>query len=180
MNEPRFHGAAHSLTLRAIAELASASLPEAADPERTITGIAALDFASPSDLAFFDNSRYAHQLADTRAGICLTSARHAASVPAGTIALIAREPYRAFVAAASVLYPESLRPASTVCGEGISPAAQVSPGAVIEAGVVIDPCAVIGPDAEIGTGTLVGAGAVVGAGVRIGRNCAIGAGSTIT
>ena len=90
-----------------------------------------------------------------------------------------REPYRAFVAVARALFPQSLRPSSLFSAEGIAPGASIHASARLESGVVLDPGVVIGPGAEIGTGTVVGANAVIGPGVRIGRNCAIGPGASL-
>jgi UDP-3-O-[3-hydroxymyristoyl] glucosamine N-acyltransferase len=181
MSEPRFHSPARRLTLGEIAALAGgAALPPGASADACVTGIAALDQAGPDDLAFIDNPKYAHTLRTTRAGICLASPRHAADVPPQTTALVTAEPYRAFVAAATALFPDALRPSPIAGAADVAPGAHVSSEALLEAGVTVDPGAVIGPRAEIGTGTVIGAGAAIGAGVRIGRNCAIGAGATVT
>ena len=180
MSEPRFYSSSRPLRVREIAELAGAPVPAGEAAERCVTGIAALDRAGPKDLAFLDNPKYARDLPGTRAGVCLTTARFAPRVPAGTVALVTREPYRAFVAAASALFPDALRPSSLFGAEAVAPGAFVSPAALLEPGVRVDPGAVIGPGAEIGAGTVIGAGAAIGPGVRIGRDCSIGAGATIT
>jgi UDP-3-O-[3-hydroxymyristoyl] glucosamine N-acyltransferase len=180
MTEPHFYSASRPLNVREIAAFAGAAVPVGTPAERCVTGIAALDQAGPDDLAFLDNSKYARDLSGTRAGVCLTAARFAAGVPEGTVALVAKEPYRAFVAAASVLYADALRPASLFGAEAIAPGAHVSAQALLEPGVRVDPAAVVGPGAEIGTGSIIGAGAAIGPGVRIGRNCSVGAGATVT
>jgi UDP-3-O-[3-hydroxymyristoyl] glucosamine N-acyltransferase len=89
--------------------------------------------------------------------------------------LVVREPYRAFVAVARALFPDSLRPSSMFGAAGVAPGAHVHPSARLESGVTIDPGAVVGPGAEIGAGTIIAANAVVGPGVRIGRHGSIGA-----
>ena len=48
-------------------------------------------------LTFFDNLKYADQLAATKAGACLVSPRFEASVPAHVAVLRAAQPFRAFV-----------------------------------------------------------------------------------
>jgi UDP-3-O-[3-hydroxymyristoyl] glucosamine N-acyltransferase len=180
MTGPFFHPRPQGLTVREIADLAEAAPAAHSDLQRRITGIAALDLAGPDDLTFLDNPRYAGQLAATQAGACLTSRRFAGSAPAGLALLIAREPYRAFVAVARMLFPDALRPSSLFAAETIAPGAFVHPSARLESGATVDPTAVVGPRAEIGTGSVIGPGAVIGPDVRIGRNCSIGAGVTLT
>ena len=57
-------------------------------------GLASLDEAGPMHLTFFDNLKYADQLAATRAGACLVSERFEASVPAHVAVLRAAQPFR--------------------------------------------------------------------------------------
>ena len=180
MSEPQFHARPQGLTAREIADLVGASSPRQDSNDCRITGIAALDQAGPSDLAFLDNPKYADQLASTRAGICLVSERFAASAPDGTIMLVVREPYRAFVTVARAMFPDTLRPSSLFAPAGVATSASVHPSARLESEVVIDPAAVVGPNAEIGSGTIICAGAVIGPEVRVGRGCSIGASATVT
>ncbi|RAI42783.1 UDP-3-O-(3-hydroxymyristoyl)glucosamine N-acyltransferase [Rhodoplanes roseus] len=180
MSEPFFFEPATALTLAEIATLTGAEPAADAPRDRVIRDVATLDQAGASDLAFLENPRYADQLARTRAGACLIAPRFAAAVPAGLAVLVARDPYRAFVAVARALFPASLRPTSLYGAPGLSPGASVHPSARLESGAVVEPGAVVGPGAEIGSGTVIGPTTVIGAGVRIGRDCAIGAGSTLT
>ena len=126
-------------------------------------------------LTFFDNLKYADQLALTKAGACLVSERFEAAVPAHVSVLRAANPFRAFVKVARTFYSEALRPQSWFGNTGIAPSAIIDPTAHIEDGVIVDALAVIGPNVEIGAGTVIGAGAVIGAEVRIGRDCNVGA-----
>src|SRR5215467_2647536 len=98
MTEPLFLNAVKSLTVAEIAALTGAQPAAGAPLDRVITNIAPLDSARPSDLAFFDNSKYLDDLAVTRAGACLMSPRFAGKAPPRVAVLTAREPYRAFVA----------------------------------------------------------------------------------
>lgn len=182
MSAPFFFKQGRGLSVREIAALAGAELHQphqGADLDRRITGIAALDRASPSDLAFFDSSKYLEQATTTDAGACLTTQRFAASLPARVSILRVAEPYRAFVEVARALFPDALRPSSLFEASGVAPGAHVHPSARLENGVTVDPGAVIGARAEIGAGTVVAAGAVVGPGVCIGRDCSIGANVSI-
>ena len=162
MTEPLFFKSAKSLTIAEIAALTGAEAGPSAPPERRISGVAPLDTATPLDLAFLDNPRYLDQIASTRAGACLVAPRFIAAAPAHLAVLRVRDPYRAFVAIARALFPQSLRPSSLFAAEGIAPGTTVHATARLESGVVLDPGVVVGPGAEIGTGTVVGANAVIG------------------
>ncbi|HEY6258306.1 MAG TPA: UDP-3-O-(3-hydroxymyristoyl)glucosamine N-acyltransferase [Xanthobacteraceae bacterium] len=179
MTEAFFFKRRGGLTLREIAALTGAALQRGAEPDRRISGIAALDRAAASDLCVLDNAKFAEQAASCEAGGCLTGERLAHLLPAGVSVLLIGEPYRAFVEVARALFPDALRPSSLFEAQGIAAGASVHPTARLEDGVTIDPGAVIGPRAEIGAATLIGAGAVVGPNVHIGRGCAIGAGVSI-
>ena len=178
MTEPHFFERPNGLTAQEIAALTGA-VARGDAATRRVSGIAPLDRASPGDLAFMQSPKYAAQFAATRAGICLTTEKFAASAPPHVAVLVTPAPYRAFVAVAQKLYPGALRPSSLFEASGVSPSALVHPTARLESGVTIDPAAVIGPRAEIGAGTVIAPDAVIGPDVRIGRDCVIGAGATI-
>jgi UDP-3-O-[3-hydroxymyristoyl] glucosamine N-acyltransferase len=180
MTEPIFIRSAKSLTVAEIAALAGAQCGPRAPLDRIISNVASLEAAGGRDLAFLDNPKYLRQLASTRAGACFLSPQFADRAPAHLAVLPVSEPYRAFVAVARVLFPDSLRPPSLFGAAGIAAGAIVHPAARLENGVTIDPGVVIGPGTEIGTGTVLAAHAVIGPDVRIGRNCSIGAHSSIT
>ncbi len=175
MAQPIFIEQPPSSTLADIAALTTACLVDASRGGQRISGLASLDEAGPSHLTFFDNLRYADQLATTMAGACLVSERFEAKVPARVAVLRAPHPFREFVKIARELHSRALRPQSWFGNAGIAPSAIIDPSARLEDGVIVDPLAVIGPNVEIGTGTVIGAGAVIGANVRIGRDCNIGA-----
>ena len=179
MTEPQFYKRPSGLTVAEIATLVKAEPGPGARLDRRITNIAPLDQAGPADLTFFDNSKYTEALTATHAGACLIGERFADRAPKHLTVLRMRDPYRAFVAVASALFPDSLRPSSLFEATGISSGASVHPTARLENGVTIDPGAVIGPRAEIGAGTVIAPNAVIGPDVRIGRDCSIGAGATI-
>lgn len=179
MAQPIFFEQPRVSTLADIAALASASLLDPARAGQQVKGLASLDEAGPMHLTFFDNLKYADQLASTQAGACLVSPRFEARLPPHVAALRAAQPFRAFVLVARELHGDSLRPKSWFGCEGIAPSAVVDPTARLEDGVIVEPLAVIGANVEVGSGTVVGAGAVIGANVRIGRDCNIGAHSSI-
>jgi UDP-3-O-[3-hydroxymyristoyl] glucosamine N-acyltransferase len=179
MAQPNFFKQPASSTLADIAALTMAELVDPARGGLTIRGLASLDEAGPMHLAFFDNLKYADQLASTKAGACLVHQRFEAKVPAHVAVLRAAQPFRAFVTIARAWHGDALRPQSWFDNDAIAPSAIIDASAHLEDGVIVDPLAVIGPRVEIGAGTVIGAGAVIGADVRIGRDCNVGARSAI-
>jgi UDP-3-O-[3-hydroxymyristoyl] glucosamine N-acyltransferase len=179
MTDPHFFPQASTLTLREVAELAQASLPEGVDGAFPLKGVAPLEHATASDLAYMDNAAYASTLPETRAAAVLVTPRFAAKVPPGSIALVTPLAYRVFAQVMARMFPTAMRPDSAFGATGVSPGTFVHPTAKLERGVRVDPGAVIGPHAEIGSGTLIGAHSVVGPGVCIGRDCSIASHVTV-
>src|SRR3982074_3292271 len=179
MAQPTFFKQPPSSTLAEIAALTKAHLVAPSRAGQKIRGLASLDEAGPSHLIFFDNLKYAGQLARTRAGACLVSERFAATVPSHVAVLRAADPFRAFVTFARALHADSLRPPSWFGTGGIAASAVIHPTAHLEDDVVVDPFAVIGPGVEVGAGSVIGSGAAIGPNVKIGRDCDVGAGTTI-
>jgi UDP-3-O-[3-hydroxymyristoyl] glucosamine N-acyltransferase len=175
MAQPTFFQKPSPTTLADVAALATATLADPSRGGQEVRGLASLDEAGPRHLTFFDNLKYADQLAATKAGACLVSDRFAARVPDHVAVLKAAQPFRAFVRIAREWHGDALRPQSWVGNDGIAPSAVIDPTARLEDGVVVDPLAVIGPEVEIGAGTVIGAAAVIGPGVKIGRDCNVGA-----
>jgi UDP-3-O-[3-hydroxymyristoyl] glucosamine N-acyltransferase len=175
MAQPTFFQKPSPTTLADVAALAKATLADPSRGGQQVRGLASLDEAGPRHLTFFDNLKYADQLAATKAGACLVSDRFAARVPDHVAVLKAAQPFRAFVRIAREWHGDALRPQSWVGNDGIAPSAIIDPTARLEDGVVVDPLAVIGPEVEIGAGTVIGAAAVIGPGVKIGRDCNVGA-----
>ena len=175
MAQPRFFEQPPSSTLAELAALTKAHLVDASRGGQQVKALASLDEAGPMHLTFFDNLKYADQLASTKAGACLVSERFEATVPGHVAVLRATHPFRDFVQIARVLCSDVLRPQSWFGSAGIAPSAIIDPTADLEDGVIVDPLAVIGANVEIGAGTVIGAGAIIGADVRIGRDCNVGA-----
>ncbi|NPU64515.1 UDP-3-O-(3-hydroxymyristoyl)glucosamine N-acyltransferase [Bradyrhizobium sp. 83012] len=179
MAQPTFFQSPPRTTLAAIATAAKATLVDPSRGDQVIKGLASLDEAGPMHLAFFDNLKYADQLAATKAGACLVSSRFEARVPPHVAVLRANQPFRAFVQLAREMHADALRPQSWFGCDGISPQAIIDPSARLEDDVIVEPLAVIGAHVEIGSGTIVGAGAVIGPHVKIGRDCNVGARTVI-
>jgi UDP-3-O-[3-hydroxymyristoyl] glucosamine N-acyltransferase len=150
--------AAPVLTLREIvARLGGEAVGEAAAP---ITGVATLDSAGPSEIAFLANPRYRGRLATTRAGAVIVAPgdRDAARTPL----IVSSNPYAYYARAVALFNPEP-------AGEpGIHPFAQVHESASVDAGAEIGAFVVIGEKAVIGKGARIGAHSVLGRGVQVG------------
>src|SRR5713101_1017072 len=144
MAQPRFFERPPSSTLADIAALTKARLVDPSRGGQQVRGLASLDEAGPMHLAFFDNLKYADQLAATKAGACLVSPRFEASVPPHVAVLRAAQPFRAFVQVARELHRDALRPQSWFGCEGIEPSAIIDHSARLEDGVIVEPLAVIG------------------------------------
>src|SRR6195256_6252326 len=112
MAQPTFFEQPPSSTLADIAALTKAHLVDASRGGLKVKGLASLDEAGPLHLTFFDNLKYADQLASTKAGACLVSQRFEATVPAHVTVLRASQPFREFVKIARELYSDALRPQS--------------------------------------------------------------------
>src|SRR5258708_15340844 len=175
MAQPRFFEQPPSSTLADIAALTKARLVDPSRGGQQGRGLASLDEAGPMHLTFFDNLKYADQLASTKAGACLVSERFEARVPARVAILRAAQPFREFVKIARELHSDALRPQSWFGTAGIAASAIIDPGAHLEDAVIVDPLAVIGPNAEIGAGTGLGAGGRNRAPIRSGQGGESGA-----
>ena len=174
-----FFDRAGPFTLRQIAQHVGATLVDDSDGARPIEDVRPLGTAGPSHLAFFDNRRYAEQLAATGAGACLVSGDDARRVPSRAAALTTPTPYAAFALALQLFYSDALRSKAAAGAAGTS-GGLVHPSARIDAGATIEPGAVVGREAVIGSGTTVAACAVVGYRVVLGRDCYVGPGASLT
>jgi UDP-3-O-[3-hydroxymyristoyl] glucosamine N-acyltransferase len=159
------------------------------DGQVDVTGVAAIEDATPGTLTFLADRRLAHALATTRASaIVLAPDAPEVALPS----LRAADPYATFVDAVERLRPAPPRPAA-----GIHPTAVVAASAVLGPGAIVGPHAVIGErvrlgrnatvhagavlydDASIGDDFVAHAGVVVREGVRIGHRVTLHAGAVI-
>lgn len=175
MEHPGFFERAGPFALSKVAAAVGAEIANGRDPAVKIDDVRPLSEAGPSHISFIDNKKYLSQLDATKAGACLVIPAIADRVPAGTTALITKQPYHGFARALALFYPGAMQPLVTTAG-----APPIDPTAVLEAGVMIEPGAIIGREAQIGAGTRIAAGAVIGARVTIGRDCFIGPLATVT
>lgn len=180
MEHPGFFHRAGPFTLARVAKETGATLDDLARGGVEAQDIRPLAEAGAADIAFLDNPKYLQQLQATKAVACFMQPKFADRVPAGTVALLTPEPYRAYAKALALFYPDAGTPKTAwavVAGEG---GAHIHPSAKLEAEVTVEPGAVVGEGATIGAGTRIAAGAVVGYRCAIGRNCFIGPRAVVT
>jgi UDP-3-O-[3-hydroxymyristoyl] glucosamine N-acyltransferase len=150
--------APRALTLKEIvARLGGEAVGESSVP---ITGVATLDSAGPSQIAFLANPRYRGRLATTRAGAVILGPgdRDAAAMPL----IVSKNPYAYYARTVALFNPEP------EAERGIHPFAQVDGSATVDADAEIGAFVVIGEKAVVGKGARIGAHSVLGRGARVG------------
>lgn len=178
LKHPGFFETAGPFTLREIAKHTDTLLAAGFDDGLEISGIQPLKSANSTDLAFLDNRRYASQVAESKAGVCILSPANAGHAPESMPLLVSETPYIAFAHAMRLFYADALRSKAAVddyrnTGDLIHRTAQIDPGATVEPG------AIVGRDAIVSKGATVSAGAVLGYRSVLGENSYIGAGAVV-
>jgi UDP-3-O-[3-hydroxymyristoyl] glucosamine N-acyltransferase len=134
------------------------------NPDRLIEGLAPLESATPTQLSFLSNPKYAQQLAGSRAACVIVAVSLRDEAAARGDCIVAADPYLYF-ARVTQLWKRALDGA---------PAPGVHPSAVVDPEAVIDPSAQIGALCVVERGAHIGAGTVLKARVSIGENCIVG------
>lgn len=137
------------------------------DGETSVSGVAALDEATPGDLAFVRSPQYADALANTRAGAVIVPE---GVDPGARPAIRSPHPALDFARIAERLAPPR-HPAP-----GIHRGAHVDDSAVVDGSASIAAGAVVGARASVGSGSTIHAGAVLYPEVRVGTDCVVHAG----
>ena len=175
LGDPRFFRRAGPFTLAEIAGVAGgvAARAEIAGT-RPLTGVAALQTATPEQVAVLHDKRYLAAAEQTRAGVVIVGQAHSARVAQTSTALVVADPHLAWAQIGQMFYPAApSRP-------GIHPTAVVDPSAKIGAEAAIGPYAVIGAGVKLGQGCTIGPHAVIHDGVEMGAGCRVGAGASVT
>lgn len=147
----------HGMTLGEIAAALGCTVHGASDV--TITGVAPIDAAGPSDLTFLANPKYAARARHCRAAAILVTAPLEGTA---TISVVSAHPYLDFARALAMFY-RAPRPAA-----GIHPLASIDPTATIGPDASIGPFAVVGPRVTIGARAVIHPHVVLYEGVTIG------------
>jgi UDP-3-O-[3-hydroxymyristoyl] glucosamine N-acyltransferase len=140
----------------------------------SLTGMAALDAASPGDVSFLGNEKYHGQFLTTRAAAVLVP-RGISEGPAGTALIAVDNPSLAFAIVVRH-FATALREFSP----GIHPRAFVDPSAVLDPTKVrVQAGAVILAGVTIGDGSDIGPNCVISDDVSLGQDCQMMANSSV-
>lgn len=135
------------------------------DEATEVDGVAPVDEATSSQLAFLAVRRYLRYVDASAAAAFLVSPELREHVPDGRTCIVVDDPYPALRTLLAHFVPE--RPTE----QGVHPTAVLGRGVELGPGVSIAPYAVLGPDVRIGAGSVVGAHTVVGRGSSVGAGC---------
>jgi UDP-3-O-[3-hydroxymyristoyl] glucosamine N-acyltransferase len=159
------------LTAAAIAEAVGGKL--VGDPSVAVSGVAALDRASPRDLSFLGAAKYAALFAESRAGIVLILPELAEAPGSTPARVVVERPQEALM----MLLPRFQQSSEPL--PGIHPTAVIGAGVRLGSNVSVGPYAVLGDGVTLGDDAIVGPHCVVGAGVELGERCHVVASVTI-
>ena len=159
------------LTAAAIAEAVGGQL--VGDPSVTVSGVAALDRASRSDLSFLGAPKYAPLFTATQAGAVLVLPELAETPGRTPARIIVARPQEALL----MLLPRFQR--TSVAPAGIHPTAVIGSRVRLGADASVGPYAVVGDDVEVGEGAIIGPHCVIGAGVVVGERSQLVASVTV-
>jgi UDP-3-O-[3-hydroxymyristoyl] glucosamine N-acyltransferase len=163
------------------------------DPELPIDGLAPLETASGSSLAFLSHPKYAPKLPQTKAAcVVVGPSAESAAVRRGAC-IVVDDPYFYFARLTQVwrqyhspdqvaaIHPSALIDPSAILATGVSVGAFacIGPGAVVAEGVRIKEHCVIGQHAAVGAGSRLSARVTLGDGCLIGERCIIHSGVVI-
>lgn len=140
------------------------------DAALVVSGVAAPERASASDLIYVESAKHAARAQESAAHCVI--APLGVALPNKTV-LRSAAPKLSFAKAAALLIE---RPR---IANGVHPTAVIASMAKIGAGVSIGPYAVVGDNSQIGAGTEIGPHVVIGSGCRIGENCRLHARVTL-
>jgi UDP-3-O-[3-hydroxymyristoyl] glucosamine N-acyltransferase len=146
-------------TLGELAVLLEGTLQGPAD--LTIEGIASIDQATPGEITFITQGRFARRVDQSRAAAFIVSPEYA---QLARPLIIVPHPYLAYARVAAVFAPPVKRWA------GISDLAYLGPGVILGQEVSIAPLAFIGAGVHLGDRVTIMPGCVIGEDVRIGAD----------
>ncbi|MFA6815894.1 MAG: UDP-3-O-(3-hydroxymyristoyl)glucosamine N-acyltransferase [Lentisphaeria bacterium] len=132
----------------------------------TLTGVASLQEAHTTDIAFLDNKKYYSQVLPSKAGIVLVPMDYDVAPPKGRAWILCEKPSEAF----STLVP-LFTPTPISYPAGVHPSAIIAEDAKIGKEVHIGAGVVIEAKAEIGDHTILLPHCYIGHQTKIGQNC---------
>jgi UDP-3-O-[3-hydroxymyristoyl] glucosamine N-acyltransferase len=141
----------------------------------TIDGVETVELASPSQLTFIGDAKFAQLWPPSQARAALVKRGLEASLADPARALILVDD----VDAAMALVQEKLAPPPVAVPPGVHPSAVVDPSAALGQGVCVGPLCYVGPRVVIGDGTTLHSGVHLHDEVRIGAQCVLWSGTVI-
>jgi len=174
MADKRFFTVAGPFTLGQLAEMTGSELSDPAAAGKSVSDVAALQEANGSQVTFLDNRKYLDYFRHTHAAACFVKPDFASQAPQGTVALINKNPYKAYALAAQAFYPAEKFREYTAASAVVDPSADIGADCLIEHGVII------GRNVKIGARCRIEAHAVIRDGVEIGDDTHIGPNTFIT
>jgi UDP-3-O-[3-hydroxymyristoyl] glucosamine N-acyltransferase len=147
-----------------------------------IEGIHTLSEASPSQLSFFTDTKYASQLPDTKAAAVFIDEKHADLLPSSTIALITDEAYLK-LALASTFFAHKMGTKSENLNKGkncdIDKNVSFGNNVTLGDDVTLMAGCYVGDNVSIGSGTLLHPNVTLYHHTQMGKNCIIHSGTVI-
>jgi UDP-3-O-[3-hydroxymyristoyl] glucosamine N-acyltransferase len=153
------------MTARELAERLEGKLE--GDASQEVSALASLAEARAGDLSFFKDTKYAAQLATTRASVILVPSDWTGTCAAPTLIRV-DDPNDAFGKAAVWFAPPPI-----IRSPGIHPTAVIAPDVRLGAGVHVGPWTVIEDGAVIGDNCIIEAQVFIGQRVEMGNDCHI-------
>jgi UDP-3-O-[3-hydroxymyristoyl] glucosamine N-acyltransferase len=160
-----------ALTAEAVAHLIGGELR--GDGSVRVVRVAALDRATPDELSFFANPRYADEFASSRAGVVLVSPELADHPGGPQLRIVVDKPQEAMLLVLPALYPPPPR------ATGIHPSAVIGAGANLGKDVAVGAHSIIGENAVLADRVVIGPLCDVGRDVTIGEDSHLVSGVTL-
>jgi len=147
-----------------------------------IEGIHTLSKATPSQLSFFNDTKYLSELSSTQAGAVLIASEYASLLPESTVALVTQEPYLK-LAQATAFFAHSLSASEGTpqlgTGCDIAPSVRFGKGVKLGNRVRIMSGCYLGDGVEVGDDTLLHANVTLYHGTKVGSRCTLHSGTVI-
>ncbi len=134
------------------------------DTSKTLSGIAGLSEAKPSDLSFLGNKKYAHEVEKSQAGAILLPRAYKGGVSENTTAIFVDDPSIELAKICALIEAVLWQKPKA----GIHPSAVIDPSAKIAKTAIIGPNVVISANAKIGEGARIQANNYIGVSAVIG------------
>jgi len=138
------------------------------NPDTLITGLAALEVATPADLSFLSNPKYNHQLAASNAGCIVVAPAFKTEALARGACIVSDQPY-VYFAKLTQFWKKHL-----VSQQAVHTDSPIHSSAVVHPLASVSASASIGPLCVVERGATVGAYSVLKARVSVGENCHVG------